>query len=150
MYHKVNLTKTNLQKYPPLLLNYICARAMQRAKKGQLKIPFLKKSTGLCPSRSYYPTYGWVIIRVVLENVYRTTLTHISSAKYKNCAKPLKFDNHGSKYCVCFVKKKDTKIWENESSTLGFIIMLSFSLGLCYFHQRDGITRCLTPIFSWK
>ena len=46
--------------YPPLLLtvNQLifeqCACAMQRAKKIQQKIPTLKKTTGLCPYRSYY------------------------------------------------------------------------------------------------
>ena len=43
---------------PSLLLTppNICACAMPRAKKGQQKVPILKKTTGLCPSRSYY--YG--------------------------------------------------------------------------------------------
>ena len=55
-------SKTNKDKstdiFLPLLLKptdiYSCA--MRRAKKGQQKVPILKKTTGLCPSRSYY--YG--------------------------------------------------------------------------------------------
>ena len=50
---------SNKHKYteivPILLLTppYICACAMPRAQKGQQKVPILKKTTGLCPSRSY-------------------------------------------------------------------------------------------------
>ena len=41
------------QSWDPNLL-HICERAMSRAKKGQQKVPILKKTIGLCPSRSYY------------------------------------------------------------------------------------------------
>ena len=34
-----------------------CAGALLRAKKGQLKGPTLKKTTGLCPFRCYYSMY---------------------------------------------------------------------------------------------
>ena len=34
---------------------------MPRANKGQQKVPILKKTTGLCPSRSYYPYVPQVI-----------------------------------------------------------------------------------------
>ena len=57
----VKQTKTNLQKKcPPLLLKPtdMCACAMPRAKKGQQKVPILKKTTGLCLSRSYYSMYA--------------------------------------------------------------------------------------------
>ena len=40
----------------PLLLpkpTEICAHAMPRTTKGQQKVPILKHTTGLCPSRSY-------------------------------------------------------------------------------------------------
>ena len=49
-----------MQKYfRPLLLkptdmyNCICSRVMPRAKKGQQKLPTLKKTTGFCPSGSF-------------------------------------------------------------------------------------------------
>ena len=54
------LSKTNkditTEIFPPLFFKPtdICARAMPGAKKGQQKVPILKKTTGLCPSRSYY------------------------------------------------------------------------------------------------
>ena len=52
--------KTNKDKstkiFPPIRLQptEIHACAMPRAKKDQKKVPILKKTTGLCPSRSYY------------------------------------------------------------------------------------------------
>ena len=43
---------------PPLLHKptEICTRVMPRARKGQQKALILKKTTELCPSRSYYST----------------------------------------------------------------------------------------------
>ena len=64
MYYKVKPTKTNLKKYfhlhKPNDTYCICARAMPRAKKVTRRTQFLKKTTGLCPSRSYYsmPSQG--------------------------------------------------------------------------------------------
>ena len=57
VHYKVKQTKTNLQKKcPPLLLKPtdMCACAMPRAKKGQQKVPILKKTIVICLSWSYY------------------------------------------------------------------------------------------------
>ena len=54
-------TNKETQKYfhPSSLNQLIYAHvhcALSRAKKGQQKVPTLKKTTGLCPSRCYYST----------------------------------------------------------------------------------------------
>ena len=56
--YKIKQTRTNLHKYhhpsslTQLIYAHICT--MPRAKKGQQKVPTLKKTTGLYPSRCYY------------------------------------------------------------------------------------------------
>ena len=72
MYYKVKPTKTNLHKMvTPLLLtpsytyihmHCICACAMPRTKKGEQTAPILKKTIGLCPSRSYYSVQNRIIM----------------------------------------------------------------------------------------
>ena len=58
-YNKTNKDKCT-EIFPPLLLEPpdICTRAMPRAKQDQQKVSTLKKTIGLCPSRSYYSMYG--------------------------------------------------------------------------------------------
>ena len=53
-------SKTNKYKCTDIFLTllpkplFICACAMPRAKTGQQKVPILKRTTGIYPSRSYY------------------------------------------------------------------------------------------------
>ena len=46
--------RSKLSWHTPFKPTDICAHAMPRAKKGQQNVPILKKTTGLCPSGSYY------------------------------------------------------------------------------------------------
>ena len=60
-YYKIKKTNTNLQKYfYPSSENHSkyahvhCTRTMLRTKKGSQKVPVLKTTKMLCPSRKYY------------------------------------------------------------------------------------------------
>ena len=57
LFCKVNQIKTNLNKYlhPSSLNQHIYAHMQCREPK---MVPILKKTTGLCPSRSYYSWNG--------------------------------------------------------------------------------------------
>ena len=46
------------------------ARAMSRAKEGKQQVPILKKTTGLCHSRSYYPMILLTCTEVVSHESY--------------------------------------------------------------------------------